>query len=130
VIAKAALPNLDNLPFLLQEKLPCTRVAPNVLGELLLPKVRASGGRCRELAIAMSMPEATVNEDARTELRQDDIGSPVEITNVQAISKAKAMEEPAHCQLRLGILAPNARHHSGTCGGAYDIHQFLSSFQK
>lgn len=50
------------------------------------------------------------NRQAKT--RQDQIRLPRQIPSVQSESKSHRMKVSPHRQFRLGILAPNCRHHS------------------
>ncbi len=51
-----------------------------------------------------------MNENDAVVARQDKIRIPRQLTNVQAISKAKTMDHSANDHLRLCVLAANARH--------------------
>lgn len=51
-----------------------------------------------------------MNEYDAVMARQDKIRIARQLTNVQAISKAKTMDHSANDHLRLCVFAPNARH--------------------
>jgi hypothetical protein len=60
--------------------------------------------------VSMPMPEAAVDENYGSVLRQYDIRPPGQFSAVQAKAKAQPMQKRANPHLRQGVLAANAAH--------------------
>ena len=95
--------------------------------ELGLP---ALGIRCRrggKMAAWMTVPVAAMDENHDLELRQYDIRAAWQTANAQPVTKSSRVQKPSHHELGLGILPPDARHHSGAGLYIYDIHGSMFS---
>lgn len=58
----------------------------------------------------MAMPEAAMDEHDRPMPGQHDVGTTRQLTDMKAISVASRVEQSAHYQLGLGVLASYSRH--------------------
>ena len=58
----------------------------------------------------MSMPEATIDEDARPVFSQHQVRMPRQSRRVQPIAESPTPQPTSHNHLRLRVLATNRRH--------------------
>ena len=59
----------------------------------------------------MTMPEASVDEDASSIFPHDEVGMSGKPTVKEAVSESLPEEEFPHYHLRLGVLRPDGGHH-------------------
>ena len=77
-----------------------------------LPELWSRRGGCGISAVFVPVPEAAVNQDCGAILRQNEIRPTWQTAVMEAIPEAARMKSLSKRELRLCILAPNARHHS------------------
>ena len=78
----------------------------------------------------MPVPEATVHEDHRTVLAQDDIGMAGQTGIVQLVAEATAEQELPYLHLGFRILASDSRHTTLTLFRGQFVHyELLNHFQ-
>ena len=87
-------------------------VAHPVVLEFSRPEIRATGGGCREPASLMMVPEAAVNEDRRTEPRQDNVRPSRQSAIMEAESKPGTMQCAPQGEFRLRVATSDSAHHS------------------
>lgn len=88
-----------------------------------LPEFGARLGQAEQVAV-MLVPEAAVDEDHSSVLRQNNIGASWQAGTAEPVTESQRMEAPTDLQLDLRILAADARHQCGTLFRVDDIgHQ-------
>lgn len=70
----------------------------------------------------MAVPEATVNNNNRVELRKDHIGLAGKVSVVKPVPEAETMERLADRHFRHGVLSPDASHHTTSRNRVHHIH--------
>ncbi len=73
----------------------------------------------------MAMPETAMNKNRRAIARQDYVGAARKISSVKPETKTRSMQQPAHRQLRAGILTPDAPHIESSLVGGQPIDHHL-----
>lgn len=69
----------------------------------------------------MAMPETAMNKNRRAISHQDYVGAARKISAVKPEPKARSMQQPAHSQLRAGILRTDAAHIESSLVGGQPI---------
>jgi hypothetical protein len=118
ILLQLALPDGDAVPSHLGELLLLFSVSFLVASDLLLPKVGVGLWHLEELTVLMTMPKATIDEDASAVLPQHEVRMTGEPWVVQAIAEPPAPEIMPHEQFRFGVLRPD--------GGHISMYLFLS----
>ena len=72
--------------------------------KLRLPKVNVALGHRCYLASFVPMPEASVHENDRVPLGQDNVGMPRQLGVMQTVAESQCMQMTAHEHLRLRVL--------------------------
>lgn len=70
----------------------------------------------------MPVPEASVDENDFAPPLHDDVGPSRKELGVNPVAHPHRAEQSAHCQLGLGIGAPNSGHVSASTLSGYPIH--------
>jgi len=68
------------------------------------------------------MPKATMDENDRMMLREDDVGPAGQAVSVDSEAKAHAMQESPHDQLGSSIATAHAAHYVAALVGTPGIH--------
>ena len=84
-----------------------------ILLEFLRPEFRSSGGRAREPAAFVTMPETSMDEHYSPKFRKDQIGFPWQPLAVQPISQTPCMQRLPQDEFGLCVPPLDPRHHSG-----------------
>lgn len=71
--------------------------------ELVIPELRSCLGQAEVRASLMPVPEASVHEDGRLPLGQDEIWSPGKLPAMETETVATLPEQSPHNQFRLGV---------------------------
>jgi hypothetical protein len=71
----------------------------------------------------MPMPEATIDEDHASELRQHDVWTASQRSVIELESQSCPMQVAANRQFRSGIAASDPCHHEGPLFGGDDVDQ-------
>jgi len=93
----AKLPAIPSISYLVARQLPLPELGP--------------GGRV-DLAVlaSMAVPEAAMDKDNLSSARKHEVGTARKIASMKSVAISKSMQHPPNHQLRLRILAANARH--------------------
>ena len=78
--------------------------------DLVQPPLGAGLGNNKVSAPLMAMPEATVNEDHRVVLFQDDVRLSRQVLIMQPVTETVGVKKPAHEHFRFRVLAPDPAH--------------------
>lgn len=108
-----AFPHDRGSPAGLFESGKCPLIPEYILFEFLRPEFRSGGGRGREPAALVAMPEASMNEHDCPKFREDQIGFPWQSPAVQPISQAPCMQYLSQDEFGLRVPPLDPRHHSG-----------------
>ncbi|BBB12248.1 hypothetical protein SPYCA_1506 [Sphingopyxis sp. FD7] len=84
-----------------------------ILLEFLRPEFRSSGGRGRESAAFVTMPETSMDEHDGPKSRKDQIGPAWQSLVVQPVSQAPCMQRLSKDEFGLRVSPLDPRHHSG-----------------
>lgn len=110
-----------NLPTLGSQTAPLTRITSDVLGKFRLPEFRV-GGRIRGIpTAAMSVPEAAVDEDNRSEARQNDVRSSGKLLVMQSEPKSRRMESTTHGYFGHRVPSGDSGHHPASRSPVDDV---------
>ena len=123
LILQSTLPNNGYSPSHVQERSHASGVSLDVCGELRFPEFRTgrwSGGKS---TILMPMPEATMHENNRMVLCEDEIWFARKLRTMKPVSQPCGMQRASQQQLGLCVLASNARHHSRAGLGIHNVSQ-------
>lgn len=69
------------------------------------------------------MPEAAMDKDYGFARREDDVRTPRQQLRMQGIAKTPLVQRFAQQQLRLGVLAPDTRHHPAAGSRIHYVRQ-------
>jgi len=69
------------------------------------------------------MPETSVNENADSVSRQNDVRIARQIAAVKSETISHRVQQSANCELGLGVLSPNTRHQLASLLGAKKIQK-------
>ena len=105
-----ALPNSDAMPPHIGKCQLGRMVSLLVPADFLLPKFNIRLWHLEKLAIVMSMPETTIDEDACTIFSHHQIGMTRQALVRQTISEATREEVFSHYHLRTSVPRPYGRH--------------------
>ena len=102
-------------------------VALLVAGELGLPELVVFLRRRAGSATVVTVPETTVHENDRFPRTKDNIRRPGQVTPMQPVAKAHAVQKSSNDHLRFGILPAHSGHHPpprvGRVGEQTLVHQ-------
>lgn len=99
----------------------CLLVARHVCRELRVPEVDSGGGHRRQLATSMSMPEAAMNEDDASILREDEVRSARERSIIGLEPQTCSMQIAADQQFGLRVTSSDPPHHQRSLFRADDV---------
>ena len=126
------LPYLDGVPPHCLQAQACRMVALAIVFNLIRPIVHIGLRQAIHTASFMSMPEASVDEDAGVQTGDDDVGSARKRTSMYAVAKTMAEQEPAHNHLwpsvsRLYLAHAPAALFGGhlVCHSRWSLNMFL-----
>lgn len=74
----------------------------------------------------MAVPETPVHKDDFLPTREDDVGTPRQVSNVESKSVSSAVQEASKPNLRLRILRANFCHVSTALFGAHEVCHSIS----
>src|SRR4030042_3012908 len=109
-ISCPAFPDYKHSPAHGPEGFDVPSVPINIPPTLLLPKVRVGGRTNPSILAPVLVPETPVDQDHLAMTRKDNIGRARQVSPVQAEPVAHAMNNPAHNDFGLCVLATAARH--------------------
>ena len=93
--------------------------------DLLLPELRIRLRVGIAAASVMTMPEASVHEDACPVLRQHDVRRSRQLPHIHPEPESLSMQPPAHLQLRGGVLSSDSGHVDMAGEGSEGAHSPL-----
>jgi len=124
MFVQLASPDYQNTPAKLRKLFLHALITAHVAVELFLPE-RSVVGWCGSVAATfVPVPEATVHENNSTVPRKDQVRFSGQFS-LQSVTQASAVQVFSYDQLRLGVLAPDAGHHSASGGSIDNIGHWL-----
>ena len=102
-------------------------VADDISFELFAPPSAFRLRNARVFAVAMKMPETSVNENAGPVAWQNNVWIAWKIASVQPEAVSHRMQDAANCELGLCVLSPNTRHQLASLLGAKKIQKRVAA---
>jgi hypothetical protein len=79
-----------------------------------MPELQVALWHGSDRAACVAMPKASVNEHDRAQARENQVRTPGEGQDIQAVAQPHRVQQATECQLRPGVRAPDARHPFGS----------------
>ena len=121
---EAALPYNQSSPAKACQVIKLASVTFGISVQLCSPELSPGSRRGRIETARMSVPEASMHENCQAKSGHHQIRLPRQVPSVKPEPISHCMKVPPHSQLRLGMLAPNRRHHSRSDSLLNDISHF------
>lgn len=106
---QCALPDYHHAPAISDQTVNCTPIAGHVRQNLCSPPI-SSGCRQLKKGTIMPVPEAPMDKNCNIPFWQDDVGRAWQLSCIQTIPKACAMQETPDDQLWARADRPDSRH--------------------
>lgn len=120
--ANGALPNRGDAPSFGAKPSLDSGVACDVRCQLCAPEVHVALGLGQSVAAAMPVPEAAMHEDDLVSARKHQVRRAGQTAHVQPKPEAQRVQRPTNDNLRLCVLATDARHERAASFGVEAVH--------
>lgn len=117
-----ALPDNMAAPTCCLQSIKISLISRNVFTKLFGPEFGPGLWGGGITTVGMSMPKATMNENAGFPFWQNNIRAPGQIFHVKPEPEAASMQEFPDNDLWFGVAATYGAHHAGSCGFINNVH--------